>query len=157
MSFRVDRHPRLIERLGDVDAALPDRAGQRLGEDAVRTFLVAGQRARGSVEGDQFARLGIDQSEARRKRRALTRIRIGARRIEHDDARPSRRRRKSVGEIGHADRLDRHVGVAADPSVDRNKIIVSVVLDRPTGEIDERLHIGPGRLGLLQEIAKRRA
>ena len=114
MRLRVDQHSRLIERLGDIHPALPDRAGQCLGVDAVGAFLVAGERARRGVEGDQLAGLGIDQSESGGQRRALSRVRVRPRRIEHDDARPPRRRRKSVAEIGDPHRLDRHVGVTID-------------------------------------------
>ena len=62
-----------------------------------------------------------------------------------------------MGEIGNADRFDRHVGVAIDLSVDRHEIIVAVVLNRAAGEVDESLHVGAGRRRLLQKIAKGRA
>ena len=147
----------MIERLGDIHPALPHRARQRLAIDPVGTFLVASQRARRGVEGDQFAALGIDQSKPRRQRRALRCVRIGASRIEDDDARSSRRRGESVGKIGDADRFDRHVGVAIDLSVDRHEIVVAVVLNRAASEIDESLHVRARRLGLLQKIAERRS
>ena len=156
LRLRIDRHARLIERLDDIDAALPDRARERLAVDPVGAFLVAGQRARSRVEGDQFAAFGIDQSEPRRQGRALSCVRIGPRRVENDDARPSRRRRKSMTEIGDADRFDRHIGVAIDLSVDRHEVIVAVILNRAASEVDERLHIGAGRRRFLQKITKGR-
>jgi hypothetical protein len=120
-------------------------------------LLVACQCAWRSVESDQFAGFGIDQGKPRRERRSLSCIRIGARRVEHDDARLPRRRRKSVTEIDNADCFDRHISVAIDLSVDRNEIIVAVILNRPASEVHESLHFGTGRGRFLQEIAKRRA
>jgi hypothetical protein len=146
----------LIERLGDIHPALSDRAGQRLAVDPVWTFLVASQGTRGSVEGDQFAGFWIDQGKPRRQLRPLRRVRIGPRRVEHDDARPPGRRGKSVAEIGEAEPFDRHVGVAIDLGVDRHKIIVAVVLNPAASEVDEGLHIGAGRRGFLQKVAKGR-
>jgi hypothetical protein len=157
LRLRVDRHARLVERLDDVDAALPDRSGERLAVDPIRTFLVAGQSARSRVESHEFATFRIDQGKPWRERRTLGGIRIGARRIEHDDARSSRRRGKRVAKIGNADRLDRHIGVAIDLSVDRNEVIVAIVLNRAAGKVDESLHVRSSRRRFLQEIAKRRA
>jgi hypothetical protein len=153
----VDRNSRLIERLGDVHAPLPDCAGQGLAINAVRTFLVASQRSRRRVKGDQFAGLGIDQGKPRRERRTLSGVRIGARRIENDDARPPWRYREGVAEIGNSDRFNRHVGVAIDLRVDRNEIIVTVILNRAARKVDEGLHIGARRRRLLQKISQRGA
>jgi hypothetical protein len=120
-------------------------------------LLVAGERAGRSIEGDQLAGLGIDQRKARRERRALGGVRIGARRVENDDARLTRSRRERVSEISNADRFNRHIGVAIDLCVDRNEIIVAVILNPAAGKVDKSLHIGASRLRLLQEIAQRRA
>jgi hypothetical protein len=146
----------LIKGLDDIDAALSDRAGERLAVDPIRTFLVAGQSARGRVERHQFARFRIDQSKPWRERRTLGGIGIRARRIENDDARSSGRRGKSVAKIGNADRFDRHIGVAIDLSVDRNEVIVAVVLNPAAGKVDEGLHVRASRRRLLQKVADRR-
>ena len=117
-------------------------------------MLVAGQRAGRSVESDQFASLGIDQRKPRRERRALRSVRIGARRIENDNARLARSRRESMSEISNADCFNWHVSVAIDLSIDRNEIIVAVILNPPASEVDKGLHVRACRRGLLQEIAK---
>jgi hypothetical protein len=62
-----------------------------------------------------------------------------------------------MGEIGDADRFDRHVGVAGDHSVHGNEIIVAVILDPAAGEVDESLHVRAGRRRLLQKVAQSRA
>jgi hypothetical protein len=156
LRLRIDRHARLIERLDNIDAALPDRARERLAVDPVGAFLVASQGARGRVERHQFAGLRIDQSKPWRERRTLGGIGIGARRIEDDDARSSGRRGKSVAEIGNADRFDRHIGVAIDLGVDRNEVIVAVILNPTAGKVDEGLHVRASRRCFLQKVAERR-
>ncbi len=157
LSLLVDQDSRLVKHFGDVDAALTHRAGQRLAEHAVRPLLVASERSRGGVEGDQNAGFRVDEAKAGRQRRPLRRIGIRSRRVEHDDARPAGQRRERMNEIGHPNRLDRRVGVAPDLGVDRHEIIVAVVLDPAAGEVDESLQIGPGRRRLVEKVAQRRA
>jgi hypothetical protein len=153
----VHRHARLVEDLGDVDAALSHRAGQRLGVDAVGTGLVAGQCTWRGIEGDEFAGFGIDESEARRQRRALRRIGIGPRSVDDDYARPAGQGRESVAEIGNPKPFDRHVGVVIDRGVDGDEIVVAIVLNGAAGKVDEGLHVGPRRRRFVEEVAEGQA
>jgi hypothetical protein len=61
-----------------------------------------------------------------------------------------------MGEIGNADCIDRHVGVAIDLRVDRHEVVVAVVLNPTAGKVDKSLHIGAGRRRFFKKIAKGR-
>ena len=47
------------------------------------------------------------------------------------------------------------VAVARDARVDRGEVIVAGELERAAGEIDEGLHVGPGLIRLVEEVAQR--
>ena len=60
-----------------------------------------------------------------------------------------------MGEVGHAQRIDRNVGVAVDLRVDRHEVVVAVVLHASPGEIDERLHLRSRRGRLVEKVPER--
>ena len=109
------------------------------------------------MKATSFAGIGIDQRQAAGERLTLAGIGIGARRVEHQDARAPRLGGERVGEVGDANRLHRRVGIAGDLGVDRNEEIVALVLHAAAGEIDEGLHVGADRRRLVEEVAHRRA
>ena len=153
----VHLQTRLRESIVDRQSALAHRAGEGFAIDAIRTRLVGRDGSRGGVERHQRAVVGIDQTEAAGEGRGIRGEGIGARGVHHDDARPSGRRRQSVGEIGNLDRLDGNIGVARDLRVDRHEVIVAVILHAASGQINESLHVRPDRRRLGEKIAQRAA
>ena len=109
------------------------------------------------MKATSFAGIRIDQRQAPGQRLALAGIRIGARRVEHQNARAPRLGGERVGEVGDPDRLHRRVGIAGELGVDGNEEIVALVLHAAAGEIDEGLHVGADRRRLVEEVAHRRA
>jgi len=124
----IDAQAHAIEHLRERQAAFPHHLGERLGVRSIRALTLGRDGSGGGVEGDQHARLGLDQSQASRQRRAGSRERIRPRGVEHDDARlqPKRRQRSRV--IGEADRFCRNARIACDPGVHWCEVILSFEL-----------------------------
>ena len=66
----IDPQARAIENASERQPALAHHLGQCLGVSSVRALPFGRHRPRRSVERDQQARLGFDQCQATRKRRA---------------------------------------------------------------------------------------
>ena len=127
---------------------------QRLGISAVGAGLVGADGARRRIEAVERARLRIEDGEAAGERLALRPERIGAGEIEHEDTAPHRDRGERAAEIGDAERLDRHARVTLDRRVHRHEIILAVVLEPVSREVDEGDRVRARGLRLLEEIAE---
>ena len=62
-----------------------------------------------------------------------------------------------MAEIGNPKRFDRRVGVVIDRGVDRDEIIVAIVLKGAAGKVDDGLHVRPRCGCLVEKVAKGRA
>ena len=130
--------------------------GERLGVDAVGPGFVAP-----TAPGAALKAISVPSSGSTRPRPPASDepagAGSGARGVEDEDARAPGRRRQRAGEVGNLDRDDRNVGVARDPRIDGEEIVVAVELDAAAREIDEGLHVGPERGRLVEKIAQRAA
>ncbi len=86
---------------------------------------------------------------------AAARERVLPRRIKHDDLHPARQRRQRLGEVRDTDGLQRHIDVALQLGIDRNKIIFAGELQADAGKINDGDRIRSGGVDLAEKLAKR--
>ena len=152
-------HPQTyaLEQVVELEPALLDHFGQGRRIGAVALLGLGSDRAGRRVEGEQHPGIGLGQSKAAGERLACTGEAVLAGGVEHDDPRLQRQPGKRPDQIAQADRLERHVAVAGDAGIDRNEIVLALELQPVSGEIDEGHGVGPGSIGLVDELAQRGA
>ena len=77
-----------------------------------------------------------------------------ARRVENDNVDLQFERGERPDVIGHAYRLDRNVGIACDPCIDRHKVVFAFELNAVATQINKRDSVRPRSRCLVQEIVQ---
>ena len=148
----IDAQPGAGKHIVQRQAGLAQHFGQCLGIKAVGTGTFRGNRAGGRVEGDQRARIGIDQGKAARQRRAGAHKSIRPCAVNHDNSCGERRGSQRPCEIGQAQGLDRHAGIARQRRIDGHQVIFAGKLDGMSGQIDKGDGFRASRLGPVEKL-----
>ena len=151
----ADAQTDAIEHFRQRQAAGADHFRKRLRISAVRRRPFRRDGARRRVEGDQHPCVRLDQRQAAGERLAFLGKRIGARGVEHDHVGLELKRRQLAHVIRQPDAFDRNVGVADDPGVHRNEIVLAGQLHAIARKINEGHGVRSGFLHLLDKIAER--
>lgn len=149
-----DAQTRLVEDLGDRQAASANHLGQGMCVDAVGTRLRRSDRSRRGVEGEEQARARFVERQSARQGLALDRVGKGARGVEHDDRGLQSHRGERLQIVGETRAVQRDIGVARDGRADREKIIVAFELRRRAREVDEGDAVGACGARLFEKVAQ---
>jgi hypothetical protein len=134
----IDPEPKATEQIFHRQAAFAHHFGECLGIGRIGAGLIGRHGARGRVERDQHARIGLDQRQPSGQRRAGLGERIGPRHVEDHHAGLELQRRQRHRIVGQPQRFSGDIDVAGDFGVDRREIVLAFKLQSIAAKIDER-------------------